>query len=129
MSIFARATLAILAGTWLATAGALDREPTLSAEELQTFSQSALGGKVEMFTHNGKEIAVVTRSFTSGVRSSDLGVYAKRDAGYVRVLYREPIWMNHLAVTQDGDTITIRTEPAKRPLLTFTISGSFLPSR
>jgi hypothetical protein len=116
MSILARMmqpALTFLAGASLAIAGTTEVEPALTAEELQTFSQSALGGNVEIFSHGGKEIAVVTRSFTSGVRSSDLGVYAKHGACYVRVLYREPIWLSHLNATQDGDTITISTEPAK----------------
>lgn len=107
-------------------AGAAEREHALSAEELQAFSQSAMGGTVDKFVHDGKEVAVVMRSFTSGVRSSDLGVYAKGATGYMRVLYREPIWGSHLKAMQDGDTITILTDPDKTVLLTFTISGCCL---
>ena len=72
------------------------------------------------------------RSFTSGVESSDFGVYAAtKDGRYHRVLYREPVWGGSFHPAQDRDVITVHVQPmsshTKQMAFTFTISGCYGP--
>ena len=84
-----------------------------------------------MFHHNGRTIAVVTRCFTSGIRSSDLGVYAAgSDGRYHRVLYREPVWGSLFRSTQSGDAIRVSLQAdgdTETSAFTFMISSCFDP--
>ena len=68
------------------------------------------------------------RSYTSGVRSSDLHVFIRTKGGrYFEVLSRTQLWGSHLVAAQDGDTIHVTTDPEHRALIDFTISGCFDP--
>ncbi|MDP8235304.1 MAG: hypothetical protein P9M08_02870 [Candidatus Erginobacter occultus] len=109
---------------------ALDTEegPVFSAEGLKEFSlETGFGGVVEMFSHGGRTVIVITRSLTSGTRSSDLHVFIENryKLGYRRVLHRAPIWGSHLKIFQAGDTLTVKTVPKDKTLLTFSISGCY----
>ena len=111
-------------------AGTFERQPDLSADELQAFAKEStgLGGTARTFTHGIHEVALVMRSHTSGIRSSDLHVFIHTKGGrYFEVLSRSALWGNHLVATQDGDTIRVTTDPEQRALLDFTISGCFDP--
>jgi hypothetical protein len=94
------------------------RHERLTLDELKQFAEksSGFGGELRFFEHEGKKIAVVTRSFTSGVQSSDLGVYAAgSDGRYHRVLYREPVWGSFLTPIQKGNLVTVIQEPRHPP--------------
>ncbi|HZT35143.1 MAG TPA: hypothetical protein VFA15_04420 [Nitrososphaera sp.] len=106
----------------------------MSLEELRRFAETSTagGGTLQSFEHEGHKIEVVTRCFTSGVRSSDFGVYAPAaDGRYHRVLYREPIWGAFFHAVQDGDVINVDLQPQSsgkgKPVFTFTISGCYEP--
>ncbi len=121
--------LALLTITAQTFAGAFDRQPSLSADELQAFSKATgFGGLVQTFTHDVGEVTLVMRSHTSGIRSSDLHVFIRTKSGrYFEVLSRTPLWGSHLVSTQDGDTIHITTDPEHHAILDFAISGCFDP--
>ncbi len=108
--------------------------PSLSGEELKEFCERTTigGGSLTTFEHGGRKIAVVMRCFTSGVRSSDFGVYAALpDGRYHRVLYREPLWGSFFRPSQAGDLIAVFLQPmsshAESVVFTFTISGCYTP--
>ena len=109
-----------------------DPAPRLSLNDLKQFTEKTTmgGGVLRTFEHAGRKIAVVMRCFTSGVRSSDFGVYAATPGGlYRKIWYREPVWGSFFRPVQDGDLITVRLEPSspqdEKLAFTFTISGCF----
>src|SRR5689334_13234189 len=88
-----------VAASLYADTSPVPHEASLSLEELKQFSEHTTGGggRLETFENAGHKIAVVMRCFTSGVRSTDFGVYAaNREGRYYRVPYREPIWGSFL---------------------------------
>jgi hypothetical protein len=126
--------LSLLAALSYGGSEPLQRQERLTLDELKQFAEksSGLGGELRSFEYEGRKIAVVMRSFTSGVESSDFGVYAAtKDGRYHRVLYREMVWGSFFRPAQDRDVIIVLLQPmsshTEQVAFTFTISGCYDP--
>jgi hypothetical protein len=75
------------------------------------------GGRTTALNINDKELVFAFRSYTSGVRSSDIGVYQKLGDKLVLIKAHPPIWKSWVRVERVGDLINFRSEDIKSPVI------------
>jgi hypothetical protein len=98
--------------------------PTMitTEEKLKTWAQTSTwgGGRVEMIDFAGRRLALVYRSYTSGVKSSDAAVYAATDNGWKLVKSHPPLHNTWIATEQQGDKLLFHREESTEPLMILT---------
>ena len=87
-----------------------------SLRELSNWAKSSVfGGHVEEFLIGGKKVFVVDRSWTSGVFSSEIGVYVPDGEELVLRYSTPPMHMfYHKFKVENGDLIIIRGDNARK---------------
>ena len=93
-----------------------------STDEMTRWAASSTlgGGQVNEMTFDGRKLAVVLRSYTSGVKSSDIAVYAENNGTWSLVKSHPPVWNTWIETRTFRDHIAFHAEGNNETLLTLT---------
>ncbi len=84
-----------------------------SESELKHFAETSTwgGGYMERIPFKSMTLIVVRRSYTSGVETSDLGIYSARMTEHAGLIgHCSHIYHSHIDYKIDGDVITFKTK-------------------
>jgi hypothetical protein len=87
--------------------------------EVQSFAQTSTfgGGRVFETEFHGERLLIVYRGYTSGVKSSDVGVYVNRDGLWTLVKSHPPVMNAWIEADNNGEDIIFHPEDNPRPVM------------
>ena len=90
--------------------------------DLQVFAQTSTfgGGRVLETDFHGERLLIVFRGYTSGVKSSDIGVYAEREGGWTLVKSHPPVMNTWIEAHNHGKDIIFKPEGNPRTVMVLT---------
>lgn len=86
------------------------------------------GGRLDLISHHGHDIAIINQSDTSGVTSSAVTIFVDRKTGWSQALRLGPYWNANVSFEQKGDAVTLWVavfdgSDSKKKVLTFSIAA------
>jgi hypothetical protein len=79
------------------------------------------GGHAEQIDFQGHKIAITTRSYTSGIKSGDIGIYQLKDNKWLLIKTHPPVTQTWIVRKVFDDKIIFHTENSNEALLVLTI--------
>jgi hypothetical protein len=84
-------------------------------------AKESFGARVEVLRSGDAEVAIVCRSFTSGLKSCIFSVFAKVGERWVEALSLAPYSGVWLVYEQHGDIVTVRSDKEGKEVFRFSI--------
>jgi hypothetical protein len=84
---------------------------------------------VLQFSHKGHDVAVATRSYTSGIQSGEIWVFVRSSSGWSEALKTRCFYMDYPLASQDGDTVSLVLQETKKEVLRFSIASLVIQTK